>query len=63
MAVAFFAVGLAIANVTAAFADGVDLGCDPDSCGPVNIPDCSGCSTNLIGQDGGAGAPGHPING
>ncbi|HEX7776181.1 MAG TPA: hypothetical protein VF449_06600 [Parvibaculum sp.] len=43
-------------------ADGVDLGCDPDSCGPVQVPPCDTCGDHSIGADGGAGAPGQPID-
>ncbi len=57
------ALGLALfLGAGAARADGVDLGCDPDDCGPVQIPSCDDCGDHTIGVDGGAGAPGHPIN-
>lgn len=50
-------------GVGAARADGVDLGCDPDNCGTVQVPPCDNCGDHSIGTDGGAGAAGQPING
>ena len=58
---ATLAVGLALSAASAAHADGVPLGCEPESCGPVRIPPCTTCGDHSIGTDGGAGAPGHPI--